>query len=192
MEALSFYTTSFLLILFCTAFVKIITTLSIFRYGLGLKSFPFGIVIFGLSIVLTLFVSEPYLQKAGGVNFISSNSINVEKLDTTFRPFMEKHVDPKIIDRLQNIKSPDSENVEFTTLLTGFMLSELQIAFIAGFAVLIPFLIIDLLVVNILTALNVAQISSSVVALPFKLLLFFVVDGWLLITEKLIGPYFIV
>ena len=199
MDTISFYISSFLLILFCTAFVKIITTLSIFRYGLGLTSFSFGIVVFALSLALSLFVTEPYISKAGGINtFYYNNNIDFEKLDKTFRPFMEKVTDTKILDRLENLKNSKKvrdndeppEKPSFLTLLVAFVLSELQVAFIAGFAILIPFLLVDLLAVNILASLGVSQISASIVSLPFKLLLFFIVDGWLLLTEKLIGIYF--
>lgn len=193
MEVLSFYISAFLLILFCTAFVKLVTALSIFRYGLGLNSAPFGLVVMALSLVLSLLVVEPQINSAGGINaLISSDNIKNAALEEHFAPFMVQHTDVKVSAKLEQIVSKNSSERKSTLLLkiSAFMISELSAAFLLGLIVIIPFLVIDLLTANVLAALSINSVSSSIISLPIKLLLFVTLDGWLLITEKLLGGYF--
>ena len=210
MELLPWYLTGVLSILLLTAFVKILTTLSILRYGIGLEGFGFGIVIVAVSLGLSLLVMAPELQRAGGVDALL-NGGTPEKaiaLEKNFTPFLKKHTDPEVAARLAKLsdeirsgqpiddapadtplKEQAVENVAFPVLVSAFLVSELAEAFHIGFLILIPFLVIDLLVVNVLMSLGITQISQAVVALPLKILLFFAVDGWALITEKLIRTY---
>ena len=193
MEVLSFYIGAFLLVLFCTAFVKLLTALSIFRYGLGLDSAPFGLVVLALSLVLSFFVMEPQLKSATGLqSFMNGSQLNTENIEASFSPFLLKHTEVKFTDKLNKIaeKSGSEHKDTFALKLSAFMLSELSSAFLIGLIVILPFLIIDLLIANAMAALNITSLSTAVVSLPVKLLLFVALDGWLLISEKLLGGYF--
>jgi len=205
MEALPAYFTGIIAVLLLSAFVKIVTTLSILRYGIGLHGSGFGFVIIGVSFALALLVMTPHIQTAGGlvaVLFSRSNQ-QVSTLEKKFRPFLEQHTDQKISKRFMGLadklsgdevsgkekEAAATEKLPFAVLVSSFLVSELQEAFQIGFLILIPFIVVDLLITNILLALGVTQISHAVVALPLKILLFFVIDGWALISEKLIMGY---
>jgi flagellar biosynthetic protein FliP len=85
--------------------------------------------------------------------------------------------------------SPSKSEVRFSVLAAAFLITELKVAFQLGFIILIPFLVIDLLVANALLVLGAQQFSHSVVSVPLKILLFFVMDGWLLVSQRLLGTY---
>jgi len=217
MEGLPLYFTGFLAVLMLTSFVKILTVLSILRYGIGLNGIGFGLVIVIVSLALSLFVMSPDVERAGGLDMVLSQQLDANEepaLEATFRPFIEKHVDVNILERLSAIALrldttvipeeleddrpgddvPGDNVVEtattpFGVLVAAFIVSELKVAFQIGFIILIPFLVVDLLVTNVLMSLGITQISQHVVSLPLKILLFFIVDGWLLITEKLVSGY---
>jgi len=240
MDAIPPYLTGIVAVLLLSAFVKILTTLSILRYGIGLHGAGFGLVIVGVSFALSLLVMNPQLERVGGIDALLSigqvsagEGGNYLHLEEQFRPFLEKHTDPEIEQRFVALakkmgskktisaipKEPEvPEDVEtmgegvpgdggipplavgegtsantdvvpFPVLIAAFLISELSEAFQLGFMILIPFFVVDLLVTNILLALGVTQISQAVVALPCKLLLFFAVDGWTLVSEKLISGY---
>lgn len=229
MESLSFYIPAFMAVLLLSAFVKIATTLSILRFGIGLKDSVFGLVVLALSFALSIFVLEPYvsledlniaLNSSGTVINEQGKEEKVEKkkelevIEKKFRPFLEKHTDFELSRRMgrlaakihlsQNADKKETvegskENLEekfediksqpFSVLTVAFLISELKEAFQLGLMILIPFLVIDLLVVNIMMALGVFQMSQVAIALPLKILLFFAVDGWSLISEKLIATY---
>jgi len=185
-------------VLLLSSFVKIFTSLTILRYGLGLETASFGVVIAGVSLALSLAVVSPQLDKVGGMGVVfgAASSLNEANLEKSFRPFLEKHTSPELHARLSQVVSKHQEPTEaapkdsFALLIASFLISQLKEAFQLGFLILIPFLVIDLIVTNILMVLNITQMSQAAVALPFKILLFFVVDGWSLISEKLISSYF--
>ena len=199
---------SLLLVLLLTSFVKVLTCLSILRYGLGLKGLGFGVVVLGLSLALSLFVVSPVIEKGGGLWSVIEGklAISQNELQEDFKPFLEKHADQQIHSRFQEIAlkingveeskvssmSPENEfhsNQSFTVLLTSFLITELQEAFRLGLIILIPFVAIDLLVTNGLMLLGITQISHTTVSLPLKLLLFHGVNGWALLSEQLILEY---
>lgn len=209
MEALPAYFSTLLAVLLLTSFVKVLTTLSIVRYGLGLAGAGFGVVILGLSFALSLLIVSPQVDKMGGIEAIFQGRLVLQKenLEVNFRPFLEKHSAPEVLARLTLLsrklssadkaaglqqkveEANDSRAVPFPVLISAFLLSELKAAFQLGFLFILPFLVIDLLVANAMMALGVTQMPQQVVALPLKILLFFIVDGWSLVSEKLIGTY---
>lgn len=211
MELLPWYISGFFAVLLLTAFVKILTTLSILRYGIGLNGFGFGIVVVALSLGLSLLVMAPELQSAGGIDAVLRGNDNAVAVEEKFTPFLKKHSDPELLNRfgvvvddlakapgLESDKNVDSveegqkkiaTKASFPVLVSAFLVSELREAFQIGFLILLPFLLIDFLVVNVLMAVGITQISQAVVALPLKVLLFLAVDGWALITEKLVRTY---
>lgn len=209
MDAFSLIQSFFFLLLF-TSFIKIFCALSIFRYGIGLQSGSFGLVTVAISLVLTLVVIEPQLNQAGGMQALVSNP-NQNKTFESFKPFIEQQTDPKIKERFVNlikksqssiadtdqdpkaqlkINPAKSISVESNNLsLAAFLVSELKKAFELGLIFLIPFFVIDLLVTNVLMLLSITQISAQIVSLPLKILLFVAIDGWVLISEKLLNSY---
>lgn len=185
-------------LLLLTSFVKIVTTLTIFRFGIGLQQSGFGIVIIALSLALTLVIMSPQVQELGGVNAILSGNLGKADInyEQKFRPFLEKNAEEKVVTQLTKLvekKTQDPAKVSgpasFPILVSSFLLTELKEAFQLGAMILVPFLVIDLLVINALLLLGVRQVSSEVIALPLKILLFFAVDGWNLLAEKLIKLY---
>lgn len=198
MDDLSAYLQGFLAILLLTSFVKIFTVLSIMRYGIGLDNSGVGLVFFALSLALALaVVSSNSSQLAGSANFLSfGKSINQQNVEVVFRPFLERNVDRAVNDRINSTLNKNkpktqapAEQTNFNVLIASFLISELKRAFQLGFLILIPFLVVDLVVTNILAALGVTQISQAVVSLPLKILLFFAIDGWTLLSEKLLNTY---
>ena len=193
-----------LAVLLLTAFVKIFTVLSILRYGIGLGS-GFGIVIFGLSLALTLFAVSPQIEQAGGLDAVFGTAqggmAGPLGLEKHFRPFIEKNTRPEVLDKFAALAArqaqPATESEPgaqvkapaFPVLVSAFLVSQLKEAFHLGFLILIPFLVIDLLVANSLMLLDMKQLPVAVVALPLKILLFIAVDGWTLISGKVLGAY---
>ena len=202
MDSLSGYFTGFLGVLLLTSFVKILTTLNILRYGIGLKGGGFGLVVFGASIALSLLVMTPQIQQAGGVQSLLFEQ-SAQKIEEHFRPFLEAHTNNDIKVRFTSLAlrlggtdgqkvispAPAPQSIPMTVLVPAFLFSQLKEAFLVGFIILIPFLVVDLLVVNVLMSLGLNQMSQTLVSLPIKLLLFFAVDGWTLISEKLVSGY---
>lgn len=203
MESLPSFLSGVLVLLLCTSFVKMLTSLSILRYGLGLDGAGVGAVLVTLSMALSLVVIQPQLAGLGGVDALLSGKISFESagVEKQMRPFIEKHADASVVGRigalLKGIEQPGGKKAEaatvaaqpFSVILAAFMISELKAAFLLGLLFIVPFVVIDLLVANVLAALQVQQISTFIVALPFKLLLFIAVDGWTLVSEKLISGY---
>ncbi len=182
-ELLDFTDAAILLVL-GTGFIKFVTVLSIFRYGLGLHGIGFGIVVVVLSAAIAQFVSQPYLEAENGTQPV--------ELRAQLEPFLQKHSDPGLLERLSGLKEkmgPDAGE-QADPLLLAFSLTELREAFILGLYFIIPFIIIDLFVVNGLLLLGAAGVSPLVFSLPIKLLLFVAVDGWGLIVESLLSGYF--
>jgi len=194
-------------VLLLSSFVKMATALSILRCGIGLHGAGFGMAVLGLALGLSLLVMQPQLESVGGLDaFLTKGLTSTEfALEEKFRPFLDKHSEPTITARFtslaqklnadsskeapeEDLKKQD-EQPAFPVLIASFLVSELKEAFKVGFIILIPFLVIDLLVANLLMALGVTQISQAVVSLPLKILLFFALDGWVLVSEKLIGAY---
>lgn len=177
-------------ILLASSFVRFATVLTILRFGLGLRSMTFGIVTAGLALALATAVLERDLgaEKLSIFRPASLASADVEK---TFRPVLERRTDKKLVDdlgdKLSKRDTPGvSEDAPFGLLLSAYVISELKIAFQIGLMVLVPFVVIDLLAANVLVMLGVTQITAGVLALPLKLLLFFAVDGWHLLIDKLL------
>ncbi len=201
MEALSPTISALIGLLLVTSFLKIFTSLNILRYGIGLEGGSFGVVILGVSLALTFVVMTPQIERAGGITSLNSEAA----LEKNFTPFLIQHTHQDILARLKRIgegaSAKDSskkdegvshaeEPVKFSVLVASFVLSELKEAFQLAILLLIPFVVIDLLVVNVMMAVGITQMPHIVVALPLKLLLFVAVDGWTVISEKLLNGYF--
>jgi flagellar biosynthesis protein FliP len=187
------------LLLLCTSFTKIFVVLSITRNALGLTSVPPNQVLAGLALFLSMFIMGPVLSEmnADGVQpYLKGEKTQSEAFEAGVAPlrtFMLKHTREEEIALLT--KASDSprpanpESVPLTTLVPAFVLSELRAAFIIGFVIFIPFLVIDMVVSASLMSLGMMMLPPVTVALPFKLLLFVMVNGWGLVVTSLIASY---
>ncbi len=198
------------MLIMLTSFVKISVVLSILRNALGTQQIPPNQVITGLAFVLTIFVMIPVAKEAvteANISTQSSSAVFSERSIKDLieggkrgrepvRRFLLHHAHEK--DRLlfvdlafrlggdpNNIIDPES----FQVLIPAFVISELKESFQIGFIIFIPFLVIDMVVANVLLSLGMMMLSPTPIALPFKILLFVLVDGWFLIVQGLVLGY---
>jgi flagellar biosynthesis protein FliP len=186
-------------LLLCTSFTKIIVVLGLTRNALGLPSSPPNQVLTGLALFLTLFVMGPVLSDINDVAvqpYMDGLITVSQAYDSGVVPLREfllgntREDELKLMIGLSGEEAPaDMSQVSMTTLVPAFVLSELKSAFIIGLVVFIPFLVLDMLVSASLMAMGMMMVPPTIVSLPFKLLLFVVVDGWALITTALVGSY---
>jgi flagellar biosynthetic protein FliP len=178
-----------------TAFTRIIVVLSFLRQGLGTQQVPPNQVLIGLALFLTFFVMQPTFQK------IQTDALTpymngklpaqeaMKKAEEPIRQFMFKQVREKdlalfvALSRSSRPRTP--ADVSTLTLIPAFVISELRRAFEMGFLIFIPFLIIDMVVASILMSMGMLMLPPVMISLPFKILLFILVDGWNLIVRSL-------
>lgn len=195
-----------------TSFVKIAVVLSITRQALGTQQAPPTTVITGMAIILTVYVMQPVglqimnrtdkLLQTRNANFLDKENADliveaVKLAEVPVKAFLRKNSDEKnrqmfyrVAYRLRDAQSrKDLEPDDFTIMVPAFVITELTKAFQIGFIIFIPFLVIDMVVSNILMALGMQMLSPTTISLPFKILLFVLVDGWYLITKGLVIGY---
>jgi flagellar biosynthesis protein FliP len=186
-------------LLLATSFTKIIVVLGLTRNALGLPSSPPNQVLTGIALFLTLFVMGPVFSDINEVAvqpYMDGTLTVSQAYDSGVVPLRGFLLDNtredelKLMIGLSREEAPaDASQVSMTTLLPAFVLSELKSAFIIGLVIFIPFLVLDMLVSASLMAMGMMMVPPTIVSLPFKLLLFVVVDGWALITTALVGSY---
>jgi flagellar biosynthesis protein FliP len=186
-------------LLMCTAFTKIVVVLSLVRSAIGTQSVPPNQVLVGLALFLALFVMGPTfdaMQKQGVAPYLDGTKTSAQAFTDGVKPlrsFMLAHTRPEEIALMTKAasepppKTPD--DVDLRTLVPAFVLSELRAAFIIGFVVFVPFLVVDIVVSAVLMSLGMVMLPPSLISLPFKLLLFVLVDGWSLVVTTLLGSY---
>ena len=187
------------LILMMTSFTRILIVLSILRQALGLQQSPPNQVLIGLSLFLSLFVMAPTLEKvnAQAIAPYSAGTINAEtaiqRAGDQFHVFMLRQTRTHDLEMFADMAdAPKFKNpgeVPFSILLPAFVTSELKTAFQIGFMLFLPFLVIDLVVSSVLMSLGMMMMSPMIVSLPFKLLLFVLVDGWALLMGSLAASF---
>lgn len=187
-------------LLMMTSFTRIVIVLSLLRQALGTQSAPPNQVIIGLALFLTLFVMSPVLDKiyVEAYQPFSENKIQMqEALDKAVAPlktFMIKQTresDLALYVKMSNTPALQGpEDVPLRVLVPAFVTSELKTAFQISFAIFIPFLIIDMVVASVLMSMGMMMVSPSIVALPFKLMLFVLVDGWSLLIGSLAQSFY--
>ena len=187
------------LLLLTTSFTKIFVVLGLTRNALGLQATPPNQVLAGLALFLTLFVMSPVLTKVNdqGVQpYLRGDLTQTQAFEAGVKPlrsFMVAHTRTEelalITQAAGQPKPRNAATVPLTTLVPAFVLSELRSAFVIGFLVFIPFLVIDLVVSAALMSLCMMMLPPVTVSLPFKLLLFVLVDGWGLIVQSLVASY---
>jgi flagellar biosynthetic protein FliP len=182
-----------------TSFTKILIVLGLTRNALGLNQTPNNQVLAGLALFLSLFVMSPVLSQINdeGVQpYLNGDKNAAVAYDDGVQPlkaFMLDNTDDDELKLLTSVAKRDlpanREEVGLPTLVPAFILTELKQAFIIGFIIFIPFLVIDMVVSGALMALGMMMMPPVMVSLPFKLLLFVMVDGWALIIKSLIASY---
>ncbi|HQQ69876.1 MAG TPA: flagellar type III secretion system pore protein FliP [Alicycliphilus sp.] len=201
-QTLLFFTAlSFLpaVLLMMTGFTRIVIVLSLLRQAIGTQQAPPNQVVVGLSLFLTLFVMGPTLDKVHQDAYLpySTNALSfeqaLEKAEAPMRGFMLKQTrqsDFALFARLAKLgEEVTAETAPLRVLVPAFVTSELKTAFQIGFMVFIPFLIIDMVVSSVLMSLGMMMLSPVLVALPFKLMLFVLADGWNLLIGSLAASF---
>lgn len=201
-QTLLFFTAlSFLpaVLLMMTGFTRIVIVLSLLRQALGTQSAPPNQVIVGLSLFLTFFVMSPTLDKVYNDAYLpyTKSAISFEqalqKGEDPLRQFMSKQTrqsDLALFAKLAKLEpGVTAQNVSMRVLVPAFVTSELKSAFQIGFMVFIPFLVIDIVVASVLMSLGMMMLSPVLVALPFKLMLFVLADGWNLLIGSLAASF---
>jgi flagellar biosynthetic protein FliP len=201
-QTLLFFTAlSFLpaVLLLMTGFTRIVIVLSLLRQALGTQAAPPNQVIVGLSLFLTFFVMGPTFDKVYDQAYkpFSENRINAEEAfkrgEVPMREFMLKQTrqsDLMLFAKLAKLpEGTPAETVPLKVLVPAFVTSELKSAFQIGFMIFIPFLIIDMVVASVLMSLGMMMLSPVLVALPFKLMLFVLADGWNLLLGSLAASF---
>ncbi|MEZ4365283.1 MAG: flagellar type III secretion system pore protein FliP [Kofleriaceae bacterium] len=184
------------LVLSCTHFVRYVIVLGFVRTGLGTMSAPPNQVLVGLALFMTLFVSAPLARSiydAGGRAYLAGELTEGAAFDAAsvpLRRFLVSHTaepDLELFYQVADAPRPATvDEVPLRIAMPAFILGELRTGFQIGLTILLPFLVIDLLAATVLTAMGMVMVPPQVVALPLKLLVFVLIDGWRLIVEALL------
>jgi flagellar biosynthesis protein FliP len=187
------------LLLMMTSFTRIIIVLSILRQALGLQQTPPNQVLVGLSLFLSLFIMQPVISQINttAIAPYSASEISIEeaisKSGTALHGFMMGQTRKSDLAMFAKIgKAPSfasQADVPFSILLPAFVTSELKTAFQIGFLIFLPFLVIDLIIASALMSLGMMMLSPTIISMPFKLLLFVLVDGWALTMGSLASSF---
>lgn len=196
MTALSFLPA---ILMMMTSFTRIIIVFSILRQAIGLQQSPSNQILIGLALFLTLFIMKPVFDQAnvqGLQPYINEQISAQEALANVARPFhkfmIEQTRESDISLFVGIAKHPPivtPEETPFSILVPAFIISELKTAFQIGFLIFIPFLIIDIVVSSVLMAMGMMMLSPLIISLPFKIMLFVLVDGWAMIVGTLAASY---
>jgi len=195
MTALSFIPAA---VIMMTSFTRIIIVLSILRQALGLQQSPSNQVLVGITLFLSFFIMSPVFERINDnalQPYLSEELTSLQAFEQAKLPMQQfmlaqtRVTDIDTFMRIAKVEADSPEEVPFRVLIPAFVTSELKTAFQIGFMVFIPFLIIDLVVASILMAMGMMMLSPMIVSLPFKLMLFVLVDGWSLIMGTLAGSF---
>ncbi|WP_228481298.1 flagellar type III secretion system pore protein FliP [Vibrio fluminensis] len=186
------------MVILMTSFTRIVVVMSILRQAMGLQQTPSNQVIIGIAMFLTFFIMSPVISKVNDtaiqpyINEQISARDAFDLAQIPMRDFMLKQTRVKDLETFVNISGSTAtspEEVSMAVLIPAFITSELKTAFQIGFMLFLPFLIIDLVVASVLMAMGMMMLSPMIVSLPFKLMLFVLVDGWNLILSTLAGSF---
>ncbi|MCF3932465.1 flagellar type III secretion system pore protein FliP [Acuticoccus sp. M5D2P5] len=186
------------LLIMVTSFTRMIVALSFLRAGMGLQTTPANIVMISLALFMTFYVMGPTFDAAwkDGILPLTRNEITEEeaytRVTTPFREFMLREVRPRdlaLFADLAGTAPAEPEAVELRTLIPAFMISELRRGFEIGFLILLPFLVIDLIVATLIMSMGMMMMPPTVIALPFKILFFVLIDGWNLLIGSLVRSF---
>ncbi len=182
-----------------TGFTRILIVLGFIRSGLGTPTAPPNQVLVGISVFLTIFVMAPTFSaiKKDAIDPLSHHKISqaqaIQRGQEPLRQFMFKQTREKdlaLFAKLAHLKQPKTRaDIPTYTLIPAFIISELKTAFQIGFLIFLPFLVIDLVVSSTLMSMGMMMLPPTFISLPFKILLFVLVDGWNLVTQSLVQSF---
>ncbi|WP_276200240.1 flagellar type III secretion system pore protein FliP [Chelatococcus sp. XZ-Ab1] len=190
------------LLIMVTSFTRFVIALSFLRSGLGLQSTPANIVMISLALFMTFYVMAPTFDKAWeeGLKPLTENRISHEeayqKVTTPFREFMLRHVREKDLQLFDDLSAgsfaprAEGEAIDLRIIIPAFMISELRRGFEMGFLILLPFLVIDMIVATLVMSMGMMMMPPTVIALPFKVLFFILIDGWNMLVGGLVRSFF--
>lgn len=184
-----------------TSFTRIIIVLAIVRQAVGMPQAPSGQILVGLALFLTFFVMSPIFDRVytESLKPYINEEVEIgqafESAKLPFREFMlgqTRDTDLEMFVRISGAENIDSQDdIAFSTLMPAFVTSELKTAYQIGFMIFIPFLVIDLVVASVLMAMGMMMLSPMIISLPFKIMLFVLVDGWALIMGTLASSFYV-
>lgn len=187
------------MLMMMTSFTRIIIVFAILRQALGLQQTPSNQILLGLTLFLTIFIMAPVFERVNEValqpylNAEMAPLEAVKQASDPFRGFMmaqTREDDLGLFVRMAGLGTLDSpEQVPFAVLMPAFVTSELKTAFQIGFMIFIPFLVIDLVVASVLMAMGMMMMSPVIISLPFKIMLFVLVDGWATVIGSLAASF---
>ena len=184
------------ILIMTTSFVRIVVVLSFLRNALGTQNMPPNQVVIALSMFLTFFIMSPYIDAAnqnGLQPYLAGNITQEQALTEVVNPMREfmfkqtRESDLALFVNLSQVPRPESQDdVSTLTLIPAFVISELKTAFQIGFMIYIPFIVIDMIVASTLMSMGMMMLPPVMISLPFKILLFVMVDGWHLLIKSLV------
>ncbi len=187
------------LLMVMTSFTRVIIVLAILRQAIGLPNIPTGQVLLGISLLVTIFIMTPVFNQVNNVALqpYLDHKINEQtallKAEEPFKKFMiaqTRKADLNLFLKMSgNTQVTSTDDVPMPVLMTSFVTSELKTAFEIGFILYVPFLIIDLVVASVLMSMGMMMLSPLVVSLPFKIMLFVLVNGWDLVLGSLASSF---
>jgi flagellar biosynthetic protein FliP len=182
-----------------TGFTRILIVLGFLRQAMGTPSLPPNQILIGISIFLTIFVMGPTFSQINETAlqpYLDQKIEAKEAIDAAAKPlraFMLKQTGNSELEMFVNLSRQEApktaDDVELTTLIPAFMISEIKTAFMIGFLIYVPFLIIDMVVASTLMSMGMMMLPPQMISLPFKLLLFVLVDGWALLAQNLVAGF---
>ncbi|MFH0802771.1 MAG: flagellar type III secretion system pore protein FliP [bacterium] len=187
------------ILIMTTSFIRIIIVFSFLRSALGLQQMPPNQLLIGFALLLTFYIMKPswmQMYQEGLSPYLAGKLDQKQALTQGLKPlrkFMLKQTRKKellLFYEVGNMKvPPKKEDVPFDTLLSAFVLSELKTSFQMGFALFIPFVVIDLVIASVLTSMGMLMLPPVMISLPFKLMMFVLVDGWDLLVKSLLTSF---
>ncbi|WP_027954219.1 flagellar type III secretion system pore protein FliP [Halobacillus kuroshimensis] len=187
------------LLILMTSFTRILIVLSFVRTSLATQQMPPNQVLIGIALFLTFFIMAPTFEEVNeqALTPLFNEEITLDEAydeaSAPMKEFMGKHTRQKDLALFMNysgLEAPSSiQDVPLTTLVPAFAISELKTAFQMGFMIFVPFLVIDMAVASVLMSMGMMMLPPVMISLPFKILLFVLVDGWFLITKSLLEGY---
>ncbi|KYC70245.1 Flagellar biosynthetic protein FliP [Bacillus licheniformis] len=187
------------ILILMTCFTRVVIVLSFVRTSLATQSMPPNQVLIGLALFLTFFIMGPTFSEINkeALTPLMNNKITLDeaytKAEAPIKTFMSKHTRQKDLALFMNyakMETPESINdIPLSTMVPAFVISELKTAFQMGFMIFIPFLIIDMVVASVLMSMGMMMLPPVMISLPFKILLFVLVDGWYLIVKSLLQSF---
>ncbi|MEI4768564.1 flagellar type III secretion system pore protein FliP [Psychrobacillus sp. FJAT-51614] len=187
------------ILILMTSFARIVIILSFVRTALATQQMPPNQVIIGLALFLTFFIMAPTFQEVNekALTPLFNEDITLEEAyesaSVPFKEFMSKHTRQKDLElflRYTEVERPESINdIPLTIMVPAFALSEIKTAFQIGFMIFIPFLVIDMIVASVLMSMGMMMLPPVMISLPFKILLFVLVDGWYLVMKSILQSF---